>query len=185
MNLRSGVASLGFLLLVLLATPVGATRFVALTIEQLAARAEVVVHGTVRAVEALRAPDGRVFSRAEFDVHDVWKGKLDRVGCRVVWGGGVLGETRVEAAGQVDYAVGDEVVVFLGRGPGDDWVTVGLVQGRFRVRREPGSGRRWVHGLFWGGPEAGTGARPQGMRWPADRPLDFEELKRRTQEVSR
>lgn len=161
-----------------------ANRFVPLTIEELCHEAEAVVHGKVVAMETLRDEAGRIYSRVDLTVSGVWKGAVSGETCRVVHGGGNLGETAVRAAGQVSFEIGDEVVVYLVRGTAaGEWVTVGLSQGRFQVVTEAGSGRRWVSHPFWGGAiPSGTG-RLQRSGWPPARPMSLEELERRTREA--
>ncbi len=162
--------------------PVEATRFVRLTIEELARDANAVVHGRVMALECQRDGQGRIFTRVELSVQDVWKGPITGGSCTVVSGGGALGETVVRAVGQPEYAVGDEVVAYLVRGVGGDWVTLGMDQGRFRVTRDDRSGRCWVHNLFWGA--AAEVGQARLAAWPPTRPLSLEDLKRRTREVA-
>lgn len=162
-----------------------ATRLVMLTIEELARDADAVVHGQVMVVETSRAADGRVRTVVTLRVADVWKGKGISGTCLVEAGGGILGEVEVRALGQVEYAVGDEVVAYLVRSPSGRWVTLGMAQGRFRVSRDESSGMRWVRNPFWGG-NAGAvdgGGGPRLAAWPPARPLSLEELKRRTREA--
>ena len=183
MRWRAGLMS-GLLMLLFGAAilPVEATRFVRLTIEELARDANAVVHGRVVALECLRDGQGRIYTRVEMAVQDVWKGPITGGTCTVVCGGGALGETVVRAVGQPEYSVGDEVVAYLVRGDGGDWVTLGMAQGRFRVTRDDRSGRRWVHNLFWG---AASEARQARMAaWPPTQPLSLDDLKRRTREVA-
>ncbi len=99
-------------------------------------------------------------------------------------GSGVLGDWSVGVAGQAAYAVGEEAVAFLVRNPAGAWVTLGLAQGRFEVRREPATGRVWVSNLFWGEGTPAVGLAG-GARLPLQRPLTLAELKRRTQEAGR
>lgn len=162
-----------------------ATRLVMLTIEELARDADAVVHGRVMAVEASRGADGRVRTVVTLKVADVWKGKGISGTCLVEAGGGILGEVEVRALGQVEYAVGDEVVAYLVRSPSGMWVTLGMAQGQFRVSRDESSGNRWVRNPFWGGNAGGVdgGGGPRLAAWPPARPLSLEELKRRTREA--
>jgi len=162
--------------------PAEATRFVRLSIEELARDADAVVHGRVTGLESLRDASGRIYTRVDLSVADVWKGAIPGRVCTVVCGGGSLGETVVRAVGQPEYAVGDEVVAYLVRSDAGNWVTLGMAQGRFQVTRDDTTGGRWVHNLFWGaGAYAG---KAQRAAWPPGRPLSLEDLKRRTQEVA-
>lgn len=161
---------------------VSATRFLRLTIEQLASGADAVVLGRVMAVESSRDEGGRIRTRVDLRVEDVWKGTGVGGDCVVWCGGGILGDTEVRAVGQAEYAVGDDVVAYLVRSPSGGWVTLGMAQGRFRVTRDDVTGKRWVRSLFWGGADPGTSPRPSA--WPPARPLSLEELKRRTREAN-
>lgn len=160
------------------------TRMVPLTIEQLARDAELVVHARVVARHCQQDAGGRVFTRVELQVVDLWKGRLSSGRVEVVHGGGVLGERVVSVEGQAEYNLGEEVVAYLIRNSRGETVTVGLAQGRFHVDQDPGSGRRYAVNLFWGGTPAPGGPTPAG---PGQliRPLSLEELKRRTQEAAR
>ena len=161
--------------------PAHASRFVMLTIDELSRSAEAVVHGRVVALEVRRDTEGRVFTRVELVLEDVWKGRMAGHTCVLVQGGGTLGEVDIHASGQAEFAVGDEVVAYMTRSPRGEWITVGLSQGRFQVSRDEATGYRWVRNRSWGGHgELGNG---RGMAWPPGRPLRLEELKRRTQEV--
>lgn len=151
-----------------------------LTLEQLAIAATVVIHAKVESLESALDASGRIHTRVELRTQEVWKGKLST--CWVVMGGGILGDRSVSVSGQAWYAVGEEVVAFLVRNPAGEWVTLGLSQGRFGIRFEPGSGRRWVSNPFWGGPPPAT-AGGDAARFPMRTPLGLEELKRKIQEA--
>lgn len=178
-GLRLGLA-LMFLLGV--AGEVRGTRMLPLTPEQLAIQATVVTYARVQALETALDASGRIHTRVELKVLEVWKGELTGSTCQVVMGGGILGDRSVSVSGQAIYVVGEEVVAFLVRNPAGEWVTLGLSQGRFGVRVEPGTGRRWVSNPFWGGASEATAGR-DAVRFPMRAPLGLEELKRRTQEA--
>lgn len=154
-----------------------ATRLVPLTIEQLAQASDLIVHGIVREMAVQRDERGRIFTTFQLSLEDVWKGDVPDGMCRIVEGGGVLGESALTARPHPGYAVGQEVVAFLVRNPAGEWVTLGMAQGRFEVRREPSSTRRYVANPFWG--QTVTQATPV----PWKRPLPLEELRRRVREV--
>lgn len=182
-----GLLRIGLSMPLLLLGVVGevrATRMVPLTPEQLAIQAEVVTHAKVEAMETALDASGRIHTRVELRIMEVWKGRLASPTCPVVMGGGILGDRSVSVAGQASYVVGEEVVAFLVRNPAGEWVTLGLSQGRFGVRVEPGSGRRWVSNPFWGGePGAASAGAREAVRFPMRAPLGLEELKRRTREA--
>jgi len=165
-----------------IAVPAEATRFVMLTVEELARSADAVVHGRVVAIEVRRDGEGRVYTQVELVLEDVWKGRMAGHTCVLVHGGGTLGEVDVRASGQAEFAIGDELVAYMTRSPRGEWITVGLSQGRFEISRDEATGYRWVRNRFWGANR--DLGRARGMAWPPGRPLRLEELKRRTQEVT-
>lgn len=161
-----------------------AVRWVPLTPRELALQAGLVVHGKIEALETGRDAAGRVFTRVDIRVDEVWKGTPPGPTCRWVAGGGILGDRVEGSEAHAAYAVGEELVAFLVRNPDGDWVTVGLAQGRFQVREDPGpGGRRWVHNPFWGD-DGGIRPAAGGGRLPARRPLALEELKEFVREAT-
>lgn len=164
-----------------------ATRMIPLTIEQLAGKAGLVVRGQVDAVEVARDSGGRIYTRVGLAILEVWKGRMEGVQgrCELVVGGGLLGDRALRVSGQAEYGVGDEVVAFLARNEAGEWVTLGLSQGRFRVHRDTSTGRRVASNPFWGEESAAGEPRVTGYREPMKRPLDLDELKRRTMEAGR
>lgn len=166
-------------MLVLLAPWEGrATRFAVMNVEQLAAAAELVVWGRVKTVEALADGRGGIFTRTALDPLETWKGSRPNGPLEVVAAGGVLGDRSVAVLGQPEYAIGDEAVLFLVRNPAGEWVTVGLAQGYFAVRRDRPGGAAWVQGLV-----AAASVSPD--RAAGGRRLTLTELKARTREVGR
>lgn len=178
---------LGGVALILVATSPGAfgTRMLPLTIEELAARAEWVVHARVTGKTCRQDADGRVFTQVELQVLDLWKGQLSSSTLHIVQGGGVLGLQAVTVAGQSEFELGEEVVAYLVRNSRREAVTVGLAQGTFHLRNDPATGLRHVANVFWGGGTPRTGLAPAALPSSADAPLTLEELKRRTREATR
>jgi hypothetical protein len=125
-------------LLLLAPLALRAVDFQPLSIEALSARADWVVQGKVLSKTCLRDPAGRIYTRVELDVLDVWKGTTPSRPLRIVHGGGVLGDEQARVSGQVDYGLGEEVVAFLVRNTRGEGVTVGLMQGKFHVWAEGG-----------------------------------------------
>lgn len=168
-------------------SPAGATRFVPMTPEQMAAVAGLVIHGRVESVTVRRDDQGRIHTRVDVHPLELWKGKLESATCTIVAGGGILGESEVAAVGQVTYRVHEEVVAFLVRNPAGEWVTVGLAQGKFPVRAEEGTGRRWVSHPLWGWGDATMGGDPRRgvQRFPGSRGWTLDELRSRVREATR
>jgi hypothetical protein len=171
-----------FLLLFLscvLAPSLRAIQFTPLSIEQLAQESAFIVQGTVLSKSCQRDPAGRIFTKVELEVAEVWKGSIATNRFTVVHGGGILGDRKAAVSGQVEYGIGEEVVAFLVFNQRGEGVTLGLAQGKFHVGREAGTGERLVHNLFHG--ESISRGQPiPGNPALAARPrLTLAELKRR------
>lgn len=104
----------------------------------LAREAELIVRGTVESKTVQRDAEKRIYTELELKPVEVWKGKFSEARVKVVYPGGVLGEEYVQASGQPDYAIGEEVVLFLTRNPEGKFVTIGLGNGKFTVSKKNG-----------------------------------------------
>ncbi|MEW6158649.1 MAG: hypothetical protein AB1813_14550 [Verrucomicrobiota bacterium] len=109
-----------------------------LSVEELTDQAEWIVQGMVRAKTCQADASGRIYTRVELELTEVWKGKLSAKTLEIVQGGGTLGERRSVVPFQAEYAVGEEVVAFLVRNTRGEAVTLGLAQGKFGVWTERG-----------------------------------------------
>ncbi|HVY71570.1 MAG TPA: hypothetical protein VHH73_16675 [Verrucomicrobiae bacterium] len=103
------------------------------SVGQLSSAAEIVVHGKVLSKSCQKDATGRIFTKIELKVDEVWKGSITNDPFTIVHGGGVLGEQRVVVSGQVEYRVGEEVVAFVVLNERGEGVTVSLAQGKFTV----------------------------------------------------
>jgi len=102
----------------------------------LARRADWVVRGRVTGIATSPDPHGRISTRVELDLSEIWKGPgTNRLVLRLA--GGVLGNRKVTYSGQPDFAFGEEVLVFAVRNPDGEPVTLDMAWGKFSVR--PGS----------------------------------------------
>lgn len=159
-----------------------------LSVETLTAQADVIVHGTVLSRTCQRDPAGRIYTKVELRVAEVWKGAISGSPFLIVHGGGILGDEQARVSAQVQYAIGEEVVAFLVRNERGEGVTVGLVQGKFRVWKDAAGGTPYVVSPFHGVPEGAKSllARPAGARASAvPTPIRLEDLKRQVQEALR
>ncbi len=156
-----------------------------LSLETLGTQAEIVVQGTVRSKVCQQDRAGRIYTRVEVDVTELWKGAVSGSPLLIVHGGGTLGERQATVAGQVDYAIGEEVVAFLVRNDRGEAVTLGLMQGKFHVWKDPVSQAKFVSNPFHGVPPAGSATALQAGAGMAVRPdaLGLAELKRRVVEA--
>src|SRR6185503_19685971 len=148
-----------------------------LSIEQLTQESALVVQGTVLSKTCQRDSAGRIFTKVELDVAEVWKGSLRTNRFTVVHGGGILGDRKATVSGQVEYGIGEEVVAFVVFNQRGEGVTLGLAQGKFQIGKEAATGERLVHNLFHG--ENGT--RDQSVsasdQLPTQRRLTLADLK--------
>ena len=127
------------------------TSMTPLSVAELEAESDLVLHGRVRAIATSRNQSGRIISRVRVEPIEVWKGTAPESGVVVTLAGGVLGTCRVVVDGQPEYRPGEEVVLFLKRNPLGEAVTVGLAQGKFEVETDPATGRPHAQNLFFGG----------------------------------
>lgn len=159
-----------------------------LSVDTLSAQADVVLHGVVLSNTCQRDPSGRIYTKVELRVTDIWKGAISGSPFVIVHGGGVLGDRQASVPAQVQYDIGEEVVAFLVRNERGEGVTVGLMQGKFRVWQEAVGGTRYVVNPFHGVPEqVGNRAARQGVAKAsaAPAPIRLTDLKRQVQEAHR
>ena len=136
-------------LLLLLVSPLQALQMRPLSIQQLTDRAQLVLHGSVTKKTVQRDPQGRIYTRIELDVTEPWKGRPNRGPFVVVQAGGVLGEEAMVVDGQEEFALGEEVVLFLVLNQRGEGLVIGLVQGKFKVAKDS-SGEKIVYNHFHG-----------------------------------
>jgi hypothetical protein len=120
-----------------------------LSIQQLTDKAQLVLHASVTARSVQRDREGRIYTRIELDVAEVWKGDTTLKSFVAVQSGGVLGEESVTVDGQEDFTIGEEVVLFLVLNQRGEGVVIGLAQGKFKVAKDP-NGDKTVHNRFHG-----------------------------------
>ena len=137
---------------------------VPLSIDQLTEQSEVVLRGKVLSKSCQRDPEGRIYTKVELQVDEVGKGTVAEKRFTVVHGGGVLGEKRVKVSGQVEYAIGEEVVVFLVLNQRGEGVTLSLAQGKFHLWKDDATGAQYACTSFHGVPESKSSpAQTQGV----------------------
>ena len=160
----------------LLAASVHAVLMTPLSIEKMAARADLIVQGKVLSKTAQRDEQGRIFTKVEVQVLDVWKGAVTNSPLVFVHGGGSLGEEKAEVGGQAEYAIGEELALFLILNERREPVTIGLAQGKFIIETN-GQGEKHARNIFHGG-TADT-ARVTTSSAATSSALPLSELKRR------
>src|SRR6266508_3463266 len=102
-----GIASVFF------ADPLRAVVMIPIDIEAMADRAKLIVQGTVLSKTCQRDETGRLFTKIDLEVSEVWKGTFSDHHLQIVHGGGALGEERATVSGQVEYNPGEEIVGFF------------------------------------------------------------------------
>jgi hypothetical protein len=105
--------------------------------------ARAIVHGRVVATDVQASARTRVETLVTIEVASYLKGDL---GPRVTFvvPGGTLGRYRTIASGVPQFALGEEVVLFLGARPPARPYVVRLAEGVFRIQHDTRSGKRFV-----------------------------------------
>lgn len=182
---RMGLArASGFALaigLALAALTTQATLFIPLSLEELAKKSDLVVHGVVLGKHCETDPQGRIFTKVDLQVIEVLKGEVKTSPLTVVHGGGELNGRRSTVIGQVDYKPGEETVAFLVRNARGEAVTLGLAQGEFQVWKDTVTGEKLARNMFHGGGSSTNGSI-QKLDVGADTPLTLDNLKRQVKE---
>jgi molybdopterin-binding protein len=151
-----------------------------LAVEALAAKAQLILHGTVLSTTVLRDDAGSIYTKINLQVSEVWKGTLATNHFTIVHGGGVLGEITTTATGQVSFDVGEEVVAFLVLNQRGEGVCIGLSQGKFQIWSDPATGEKLARNHFHGrNPNATNNLQSANI---INR-LSLAELKQRAQAV--
>jgi hypothetical protein len=115
------------------AAPAAAATFVAASVEEVARTSDAVVRGRVTGIAARATRDGRIVTEVELAVDEAWKG-APGASLRVIVPGGRLPGVAMRVDAAPVLAEGEEVVLFLARGPGGGaWHLNGLALGTFRV----------------------------------------------------
>ena len=126
----------------IVAGPASATSVIALSDEQVFAKADVVARGRVAKVEVQERVNAasKVVTVVTIDVTDVFKGVVEAGHTKkfqplvLEVPGGTVGEVGVAVMGAPVFEVGDEVVVAAERGgPGGAAMVIGFFQGRYTV----------------------------------------------------
>jgi hypothetical protein len=141
------------LALVLPGSKLSATLLTPLPVEELGQRAELILLGTVLNQSCERSTEGRIYTRVELHVAEVWKGQVTNAIFTIVHSGGTVGHLRAQVSGQVSYVIGEEVVAFVLRNSRGEGVTLGLAQGKFHVWQDSQTGEKFVHNIFHGATE--------------------------------
>jgi hypothetical protein len=111
---------------------------------QLGDQSEVVVRGSVESVESYwNDKHTKVFTRTRIAVDETYKGS-PRSAINVIQLGGVVGNIRVTVHGAPHWEVGEEVLLFAGPYDAGDFRVSGFSQGKFRIERDPKTGKPYI-----------------------------------------
>lgn len=157
-----------------------ATLMVPLSIPQLAAESDLIVHCKVISITTTLDADRRIVTRVLTEITETWKGQHPASRLQVVLAGGTLGTKQVVVDGQPDYRPGEELVLFLKSNNRKEAVTVGLAQGRFIVWANPTTGQKEVYNPFHGRANADStkSQGPDSQGTSRELPLTLADLKR-------
>ena len=139
-----------FFSLLLLSGHAPATQFKPLSIRDIVEHSDLIVQGTVRAKTCQRDATGRIYTRVELDLTEVWKGAPTNH-CVIALGTATLGEENVVISGEATYEIGEEVVACLVVNARGEGVTLSLAHGKFHVERDAQTGQKHARNLFHGG----------------------------------
>ena len=166
------------------ATTLRAGTLLPLSVQDLASSSELIVNGRVTSKACLRDEEGRIYTRIEVAVDDVWKGTWAKEKPLViVHGGGSLEGRHSVVSNQVSYHEGEEMVAFLRFNNRGEAVTIALRQGKFDVSVDKANGQRYVQNVFHGGPPPSDGSTK--ARLPFQLPLSLAALRAQVQTSSR
>ena len=163
---------------ILVVATTSAGPFIPITIDRLSTESDLIVYGSVIGKTVQKDDQGRIYTKVQLDINEVWKGKVSSKPFTIVHSGGVLGNRWSSAEGEVSYKLGEEVVVFLVLNSRGEGVTMGMQQGKFQVLEGIPAHTRYVRSLFHGGKPPNKGEN-KGYRFPTQLPLTVDSLKRK------
>jgi hypothetical protein len=102
--------------------------------DELAVKADRIVVGKVTAIEArLSEGEGLIYSSVKIAVEDNIKGAGAEGTISVRVAGGTVGGEGMETESAPKFKVGEKVVLFLEKGPDEEWLVIGGFQGKYTV----------------------------------------------------
>jgi len=179
------VTCFAVLFLVTLPRLIRADHLVPLTIEQLTDHSRLIVQGAVLSKSCQRDPAGRIYTRVELEVSEVWKGAWTNRIFTLVHSGGILGDRKATVSNQVEFEIGEEVVAFLVVNQRGEGVSLGLAQGKFHVWEDTATRLKFVCNPFHGHPAAAANPEVLQRSAASGGSLTLAELRNRVREGSR
>jgi hypothetical protein len=185
------VLAIGLIGLCLAAGTAEATVVPWMGLEEVTGQAEVVVLGKVETTESRWSDDGRIIvTEVTVSVERALKGG-PRATVVVETPGGTLGDRTLVASGAPVFARGERVVLFLreagdgARPGGGRLAVVGWSQGRFRVRRDPRTGRDLVQAEAAGAAYLDRQGKPVAPEGAGGGPVELQQFLLRVETLLR
>jgi hypothetical protein len=132
---RLRLTLLASLLAALMVVPVRATIMEYLAVGDLTRRSTDIFHGRVISTETYwNAERTHIYTRIRVRINEAFKGPLRRSETVTVTQlGGIKDGFKMDYTGRPDFSVGNSVVLFTTRGKNNDFIIVGLKQGKMQV----------------------------------------------------
>ena len=121
----------------LVSTPAEATSMIVLSQDQMVDASTSIIHGVITEVWTEEDTKGVVWTRAQVEVTETYKGDRTMKSYIVDQIGGRFGGNSTGMAGTARFSVGEDAVFFLETLGNGRTTTVGLSQGKFTTRMDP------------------------------------------------
>jgi hypothetical protein len=184
-NVKRIVTCFAAVFLVTLPHIIRADQIIPLTIEQLTDHSHLIIQGSVLSKTCQRDPAGRIYTKVELEVSEVWKGAWTNRIFTLVHSGGILGNRKATVSNQVEFEIGEEVVAFLVVNQRGEGVSLGLAQGKFHVWQDTAVRLKFVCNPFHGNPAAVANREVLQRQAASGGSLTLAELRNRVREGSR
>jgi hypothetical protein len=120
-----------------LSTTIHATTMVQLSTPQMVDAADTIVRGTITEVWTEEDANGIVWTRAQLEVNQSYKGQNVKDAYVIDQMGGRFGGNETTVGGRAQFSPGEEGIFFLEQLRSGRITTVGLSQGKYTVRLDP------------------------------------------------
>ena len=114
-----------------------ATTMVQLSTHQMVDAADTIVRATITEVWAEEDENGVVWTRAQLEVSETYKGDSSRAAVVIDQVGGQFGRNVSSVIGGAKFSAGEEGVFFLERTGNGRISTIGISQGKYTLRLDP------------------------------------------------
>ncbi len=166
MERRSRRVILFCLSFVLIASTAFATQILYQSPQQLGQQSSLVVRGKVVSVDSYWNDDhSKIFTRTRVGVDETYKG-VDEPVVDIIQLGGVVDNVRVTVHGALQWAPGEEVLLFAERQDTGDFRVTGFSQGKFHIERDHDTGVAYVDSPPLDGVELVGASGADGIKRP-------------------